>query len=271
MNSRFCVNCGVKLPIESKYCFNCGKEVYIPESIELNITEEEDDIFTDKKFLPFSERFNRCFNMAYNINGCCIGGESVLTNAAKEPISKVYTWIDSLQNGCAIVNNGGCYSQYNCNGEHEFIGGGKWGIINENGVEICPLIYDYIGYFQENGIAIVNQGGEIVEVGGNFSCNSQYYECIGGKYGFIFNTGELLSEIRYDSVKLYSDSLEVNMGARESVGVYDAEPPYPKGTHKRVEGGKWKYVNLKEKTITKLREEIEVLFNNNGIIFTEGI
>ena len=73
--------------------------------------------------------------------------------------SNKYYWIDTFREGLAAI-------QLNR----------KWGYIDTDGREICPIKYDDIGYFK-GGIAVVN---------------------LNKKWGFIDKTGKEVIPLKYD-------------------------------------------------------------------------
>lgn len=102
---------------------------------------------------------------------------------------------------------------------------GKWGIINNKGIEITPLKYDYMQKTNaysilclkgKNKMTLIDENFLPIEANplGYFSDNTSYFDesgiakvCVDEKWGFINNTGEEISAIKYDYVFFFSEDM----------------------------------------------------------------
>ncbi|MDL2228601.1 WG repeat-containing protein, partial [Odoribacter sp. OttesenSCG-928-L07] len=110
----------------------------------------------------------------------CFGGKwGFIDNHGKEVCNCKYDSVEFLQE-CWAINIGGMQSApFDEYGQREIkTEGGKWGIINSEGKEICPPKYDYIGVFRD-GFALVNIGGY----------NKRPWGFQGGRWGIIDSHG----------------------------------------------------------------------------------
>ena len=108
---------------------------------------------------------------------------------------KKYDWVGKYKNGFARVKLDG-----------------KYGFIDENVNEICPLKYSWVGYFY-NGFAIVKLDRKygFIDENGNEICSLKY-DGVGNfqngfarvrldkKYGYINENGNEVCDIIYDQV-----------------------------------------------------------------------
>ncbi|HXC04625.1 MAG TPA: WG repeat-containing protein [Bacteroidia bacterium] len=86
--------------------------------------------------------------------------------------------------------------------EKELVTGGKWGLTNEQGIELVTPAYFYISPVQD-GMAAFNAGG---------SWTSELYywkekNLQGGQWGFLDSTGKVAVQAGYESVKDFHDGV----------------------------------------------------------------
>lgn len=130
------------------------------------------------------------------------GGCAFLNNNGEEELFlSQYSYSDGFKNSLAIVTARD--SKYNR----------KYGVINRNGDEVLPCMYDYIGFFgkglnsvkKDGKCGIVDHNGSeiipcIYESCGSSNSDGLVYAKYNGKYGFINLKGETIIPFKYDNV-----------------------------------------------------------------------
>lgn len=104
--------------------------------------------------------------------GVTNGGKWYVLNDKGETISKKYSLVTNFIDGYAKVNIGGRYENNDC-----FMGG-LWGIMNIDGEECVPLVYEEISNSMDGCFRVKKTG----------------------KYGVINSHGEILIPIKYDFI-----------------------------------------------------------------------
>lgn len=104
--------------------------------------------------------------------GVTTGGKWFVLNDSGAQISKRYTFITNYVEGFAKVNIGGRYENNDC-----FMGG-LWGVINVNGEECVPLLYEEISNIMEGCFRVKKKG----------------------KYGVINVYGDIIIPLKYDFI-----------------------------------------------------------------------
>jgi outer membrane protein assembly factor BamD (BamD/ComL family) len=90
--------------------------------------------------------------------------------------------------------------------------GGKWGFIDENGIEVIPLKFDNASPFSE-GLAAVNIGKTYYFVHDSTDNSDRVKLKASGKYGYIDKTGKIVIPIKFDAAFPFSEGLAaVNIG-----------------------------------------------------------
>lgn len=120
--------------------------------------------------------------------GVTIGGKWFVLNDKGKQISKSYTLITNYVDGVAKVNIGGRYENNDC-----FMGG-LWGVLNMDGEECVPLIYEEISNIMDGCFRVKKKG----------------------KYGVINTHGEMIIPIKYDFIAplSYGETFAVCDGQR---------------------------------------------------------
>ncbi|SHF46447.1 WG containing repeat-containing protein [Mariniphaga anaerophila] len=123
-----------------------------------------------------------------------------------------YDWASSFGemgfNGLALVKVGNDMNRI------WYHSGGKTGLIDPEGKEVCPMKYIEI-YFASNGLARVNDGTEIIPEGnGQWSYN--------GKYGFINSEGEEIISCQYDYANPFYSGLAI-VTVKKKSGIIDCK------------------------------------------------
>jgi len=129
----------------------------------------------------------------------------------------------------------------------------KWGFLNEEGKETVPLRYDAVFWFSE-GLAGVNIGGKRngYDIGENCIGDQKV---LGGKWGFVNKEGLEVVPLKYDKVSDFSEGLAgVNIGGKYIKGKYFGE----------YQGGKWGFVNTEGLEVFPLKYD-------NVSDFSEGL
>jgi len=106
-------------------------------------------------------------------------------------------------------------------GDPEMLREDKTGCLNTKGELVIPAIYDYIGYFDENGIACASKDGKVVLIDtlGNvvleptgvtygslhFEKGFSVFYTREGRAGMIRRDGEIILEPKYNGVDAFSD------------------------------------------------------------------
>lgn len=98
-------------------------------------------------------------------------------------IAPKYTAVGNFLSAYTWVNIGGKTNYDQCPE------GGKWGVIDMSGKEVCPVKYDYVDLCAYNKVA-VNMGGTMKKMQIN-----------GGKWGFVdLTTGQEIIPVQYEQV-----------------------------------------------------------------------
>lgn len=99
-----------------------------------------------------------------------------------------YTAVGEFFSNYAWVNIGGKTKFQQCPE------GGKWGVIDMHGKEVCPVKYDYVDLCSNDKVA-VNIGGKMKNM-----------KIEGGKWGFVdLITGQEIIPVQYDQVGAFTD------------------------------------------------------------------
>lgn len=158
-----------------------------------------------------------------------LSGTGFMDASGREIVPPGFTTAYPFTNGLAIA----------CKGGRDIYGtGGKWGVIDKNGKEVIPFIYDRInGNFEGDSYIIAQQGDQSVtldktgkrvtfpdfdQVPGNFYKTAYSPASKGGKWGLIDKKGKVAIPIEHEAVQWESEGLV----------------PVKKN-------GKWGYVDLK--------------------------
>lgn len=104
--------------------------------------------------------------------GVTNGGKWYVLNEKGLEISKRYSLVTNYVDGFAKINIGGRYENNDC-----FMGG-LWGVLDRNGIECVPLIYEEISNIMD----------------GNFRVKKN------SKYGVINTHGDIIIPIKYDFI-----------------------------------------------------------------------
>ena len=140
--------------------------------------------------------------VGYRDDGCAF----LNNNGGEDLFLSQYKYSEGFRNSFAIVST---YTRDSYNR--------KYGVINRNGDEVLPCMYDYIGFFS-NGLnqvekddkrgVVDHNGNEIIPcvyeaLGSSYSCGLIYAKQ-NGKYGFINLKGEIIIPFKYDDIHDWS-------------------------------------------------------------------
>jgi hypothetical protein len=143
-----------------------------------------------------------------------LSGTGFVDASGREIAPPGYTTAYPFTNGVALA----------CKGGRDIYGtGGKWGVIDKNGKEVIPFIYDRIsGNFEGDSYVIAQQGSQSVmldktgkrvtfpdfdQVPGNFLKTPYSPASKGGKWGLIDKKGKVVIPIEHEGVQWESEGL----------------------------------------------------------------
>ena len=140
--------------------------------------------------------------VGYRDGGCAF----LNNNGGEDLFLSQYKYSEGFRNSFAIVSTS-TRDSYNR----------KYGVINRNGDEVLPCMYDYIGFFSKGlnkvekddkwGV-VDHNGNEIIpcvydSLGSSFR-DGHIYAKLNGKYGFINLKGEIIIPFKYDDIHDWS-------------------------------------------------------------------
>lgn len=189
------------------------------------------------------------------------------------------------------------YTSYEKGGK-DFIRVGKngfYGMINSNGTEIVPPIYNRVSDASDNGLIVVEKDGKsgVVDSKGNFTMKmtNRFEKVFGfkegfskmqlkGKFGFMDMHGDIWISAQYPDAGEMSDSM-VNVIIRgkwafvdhkENLKVqpyYEEVFPFKNGKALVKENGKWNFVNKEGKQLHNIDfDKIEETASGKYLLFT---
>lgn len=143
-----------------------------------------------------------------------LSGTGFVDAGGREIAPPMYTTAYPFTNGVALA----------CKGGRDIYGtGGKWGVIDKNGKEVIPFIYDRMsGNFEGDSYVIAQQGSqslmfdktgkqvtfpEFEYVTGNFYKTAYAPASKGGKWGLIDKKGKVVIPMEYEAVSLEAEGL----------------------------------------------------------------
>lgn len=211
-----------------------------------------------------SLKYDRVSNFSRGLAQAKLNGKIVFINKHGEQLSSLnvskYSDVEIFSNGVLKVSAGDDQDKY--------------GIIDQFGVEIVPVIFSFIEDVPEENLLIVNKDGEY---GGRFANGEKYptFRFTGGKWGIYDKKGNVIVPLKYDLVRPYSEgffcvSLNGKFGFIDKKGKevipieFDDAWSFSEGLAEVKFDGKWGFVDQKGKEIIQLKYD--------GVIsFSEGL
>jgi methyl coenzyme M reductase subunit D len=95
----------------------------------------------------------------------------------------------------------------------------KWGYVNKRGKKVIPFKYEFAMEFCE-GLAAVNLGGELKRAVISSEMSLIHIDVIGGKWGYIDETGKEVISFKYDKASGFHESLAI-VGLNGKYGFID--------------------------------------------------
>ncbi|MCL2197574.1 MAG: WG repeat-containing protein, partial [Defluviitaleaceae bacterium] len=112
---------------------------------------------------------------------------------------------------------------------------GLWGLLDDNGREVIPPMYTYLGTFMD-GLALVSIGGDRIFYATGELCG--YMMPVGGQWLLIDKENNVVAAFQYSAMQRVSHNL---LAFSESV-IYRTNPHLP--TDRRVQSAEWGFIAI---------------------------